>query len=250
MIKKKSSWLFGIITISLCICLYLLSGNFNYKNQALAASHQRINLDELFKESGCQWSETYINAWAVIESDNKSFDDLKNMAIELCHFLNLEGNRQKTVNYKTYQKQVKIEARDQKGLKYDIIITNNEETHVVINIYNNQHFLDTQDYIDKLEDYFHSIKALPRISATLVGTFDGRLDGKERKSIINSLVAKIDGRVTQAMEDERLISIAGYSNNLDTVPMGNINFQIASRYNAYKGKTYLWIGTPLITIEY
>lgn len=246
----KRTWLFGIITISLCICLYLLFSNLNYKNQALAASHQRIKLDELFEESGCQWSETHINAWAEIESGSKTFDDLKDMGVELCHFLNLELNSQKTFNYKTYQKQVKIEARDQKGQSYDIIISNNEKTHVVINIYGNQHFVDTQDYIDKIEDYFHSIKALPRISATLVGTFDGRLDSKERKSIINSLVAKIDGRVTQAMEDERLISIAGYSHILDTAPIANINFQIASRYNAYEGKTYLWMGTPIITIEY
>jgi len=247
--KKKGSWLAGIVTISL-ICLYLLSGNLNYKNQALAASHQRIKIDELFKDSGCQWSETHINAWAVIESGNKTFDDLKNMGIEACDFLNLGENRQIATNSKTYQKQVKIGATDQKGINYDIIITNSEKTHIVINIYNNQLIVDTEELIDKIEGYFHSIKAFPRISTTLVGAFDGRLDSKERKSIINSLVAKIDGQVTQAMEDERLISIAGYSHILDAAPMDNINFHIASRYNAYEGKTYFWAGTPIITIEY
>ena len=77
--KKKGSWLAGIITISL-ICLYLLSGNLNYKNQALAASHQRIKIDELFKDSGCQWSETHINAWAVISLVIKLLMTLKTWA--------------------------------------------------------------------------------------------------------------------------------------------------------------------------
>ena len=250
MIKNKRPWLFGIITIFLCFCLYLLIGNLNYRNGALAASHKKVKIDELFKDLGCQWAQTHINAWAVIETGNKTFDDLKNIGLVLCDFLNLEDNREITTNYDNHQKQVKIRTGDQKGLKYDIIIMNSEKTHIVINIYNDQHFVGTQELIDKIEDYFHSIKALPRISAILAGTFDGRLDSKERKSIINSLVRKIDGQVTQTMEDERLISIAGYSYILDVAPIGNINFQIASRYNAYEAKTYIWAGTPIITIEY
>ena len=70
------------------------------------------------------------------------------------------------------------------------------------------------------------------------------------KIILNGLVTEIDGRVTQTMEDDRLISLAGHSPVIDIPPIESINFQIASRYSEYEGKTYLWTGTPLITIEY
>ena len=29
-----------------------------------------------------------------------------------------------------------------------------------------------------------------------------------------------------------------------------VNVQVAMRYNSYKDKTYLWIGVPVISIEY
>lgn len=241
MVINKKSWFFGVIVVFLCICLYI--------NKALAASYEKMDIDTLFKAAKCQWTQTHINAWTVTDLGNTTIDDLKSMGKEACEFFNLVDLDIST-NCNSHLKQVNIRARDQKYLKYDIIITSSKQTHIVINLFNDQHFIGTQELVSKIKDYFFSIETLPHVSTTHVGIFDGRLDTQQIRSILNGLVTEIDGRVTQTMEDDRLISLAGHSPVIDIPPIESINFQIASRYCEYEGKTYLWTGTPLITIEY
>ena len=250
MILKNKPWIWVVITIVLCFSIYLTLYNVGYRRKALAAGNQRVNMDELLQKTECSWVQTDINSWAKIDIGAMDMKDLKDMAIKAGEFFNLEDDLELSSNHNSHTRQINLRGNDRKGLKYDIIITNSRETHIIINILDNQIFIDTNGIIDKIEDYFHGINVSPNIFATLTGAIQGELDAKQRKSMVKDLIEVIGGKATQTMEDEQLISVAGYSPMIDTAPMDNINFQIASRYNGYRDKTYLWIGTPIITIEY
>ena len=250
---KSRFWIIGIISISLFICLCLVLGKVA-SNKALAASykaskHHKVHVCQLLKDKDYQWIQTNINSWATIEAGDLSIEKLEDMALEASDFFDLQ-RRKISTNGLESGKEVNLEGNDQKGLKYDIIISNREETFVIVNILDKRLFADTKLLEKKIQDYFHSLNTSPRISTILAATIEGRISAKDRESLIKNLIGQIQGEVTQTMEDDQLISLAGYSPILDAAPIDNINFQLASRYNSYRDKTYLWIGTPIITIEY
>lgn len=55
------------------------------------------------------------------------------------------------------------------------------------------------------------------------------------------------------MSEKNLISVSAYSplidNNIE-IEGRKINMNLALRYNAFEDKTYIWLATPVITIEY
>ncbi len=243
----KRSWIGVVIIIFLCISVYLTLYNTGYTGKALAAQKDYISLDKLIEQSGCQWLQTDIYAWAEFDEDYAINEDL---AHRISEFFNLVNHVDLSTTKCGKNIQVKIRGNDQKGLMYDIIITNKTGTHIIINVMDNHLFEDIPIITQKIKDFYRSINAIPSIYTTLTGAFPGQLSKVQRKSIIENLVNGLEARDIQTMEDLQLISIAGYSPLIDTAPMDKINFQVASRYNEYRDKTYLWIGTPVITIEY
>lgn len=247
---RNKAWIIGIIIISLYLSPFLIIDNVSLRNNALAAEYKDLSIDELFKESGSKWVETQINSWAKCSFEKPAISILEDVAKGAGEFFGLEDNLELSYNDYGNICKVHLKGNDQKGLKYDIIIARDKETYMTINIVNDRDFLDTEEIIGKVQDYFNSIGQDPQVSLTITGGFPGKLDTGQKKSIIEALIKKAKGRFIQTMEDDKLISVAGYSPILDTPPIKGINFQIASRYNGYRNITYLWIGTPIITIEY
>jgi len=87
----------------------------------------------------------------------------------------------------------------------------------------------------------------------MIGTFEGKLESSNKVKKITKTLQVINGNKIEGIMDESIISISAYSPNIDRfIYTGNnkMNLNIAMRYNEYEGKTYYWIGSPIITIEY
>lgn len=57
----------------------------------------------------------------------------------------------------------------------------------------------------------------------------------------------------EGMEDENIISVSAYSSKLkEYIKLGSekINLNVAIRYSSFDDKTYIWVATPIIAIEY
>lgn len=238
------------ITIFLFISLSLTMYNIAYKGKTFAADNAMVGIDELLDKSGCKWFQTDISSWGKTTSEGMTIGDLEDIAIGAGEFFNLEDKLELSTSNDLHTKKVNLTGNDKKGLKYEIIVTKDKELHIIVNILNNHSFIDTDIITDEIKKYFQSIQMSPNVYTTLTGTFEGELDTGRRKAIVERLIRDLRGRGSQIMEERGLISIAGYSPVIDIVPMDDINFQIASRYNSYRDKTFLWIATPIITVEY
>ena len=80
-----------------------------------------------------------------------------------------------------------------------------------------------------------------------------RYSTAEKKELIDSLLASVDARTTAYMEDERMVSASGYSRLLhNSVGEGSDSMNITASLctNPTQEGSVLWLGTPVLTVEY
>ena len=91
------------------------------------------------------------------------------------------------------------------------------------------------------------------IRTTYTSVLPGKLDTGRMEQIAGQIFRGLDGEMEEEIRDAGWISKTGYS---DRIPCElhsggkRINLNVALRYNDYEGRTYLWLGTPVISIPY
>jgi hypothetical protein len=106
---------------------------------------------------------------------------------------------------------------------------------------------------DTVLQVFKDYGLKPRVNSCITGTFDGKLDYKRVDQIGSVVLEAAGAKKIEGIKDENLISVSAYSPVMgDSVMTGSekVNLNLAIRYNSLENKTYIWLGTPVIAIEY
>jgi hypothetical protein len=129
---------------------------------------------------------------------------------------------------------------------------------------------DTQSYITvnacgdiqnaKLEDIVESIeKGLKQYSENIHMSLalKGYIKGEARQQTLdrlNSVAFKsLNAQYVEGIKSEKLSSTTAYSPSIKhyvDIKGRKANMQLAARYNSYDNRTDVWLGMPLITVEY
>jgi hypothetical protein len=73
------------------------------------------------------------------------------------------------------------------------------------------------------------------------------------RSKIADAMTSVKAKEVEGLSSEEVNSISAFSGNINSFVLSNnkkVNMQIAMRYSSYDDKTYIWIGSPLIHVEY
>lgn len=132
-------------------------------------------------------------------------------------------------------------------------IVGDSETNIIVDIVQNKgykYIVETSNQVEELlKKYGENIET----TINLTGGQAGRL-GKDQEREIQDLIFKLlKAKRLEVLEDEDFTSITAHSPLIGTyIEYGGkkVNLQLAIRYSQYEDKTYLWLGTPLITISY
>lgn len=126
------------------------------------------------------------------------------------------------------------------------------QTYLVVNVSGRK--LDNfVDYRQKVKEAVISLNGKSKITSCVTGTFNGKLDEAKQNQILENIYGCLKISDTEKMKDEYTFSLMGYS---PLLPKGiqildkTYNVHIAMRYNSEDDKTYIWIGTPVISLEY
>jgi len=126
------------------------------------------------------------------------------------------------------------------------------QTYLVVNV-SGKKFEKFVDYGQKVQEAVISLKGKSKITSCVTGTFDGKLDEAKQNQILEKIYDYLKITDTQIMKDEYTFSLMGYSplfaNGIEILGK-TYNANIAIRYNSEDDKTYIWIGTPVISLEY
>lgn|GEM_PF-2970846 len=225
----------------------------------MAADHGVMG--ELFSSTGFALKACMTNAWARIDHKARSMEELVRMALDTASILDLEEGFGLYQVEEQDRRQVKLNGRTSSGILATVVLYNgqadqrdlrDDETFLSIEMRGT----DSDEYRGlqkRLADVYKGYGSRPRISQVWIGELPGEMGISERRKTVREILERLDGRMVEGINSDRLISITAYSKHFSgglKGPNGLFNFNAAIRYNSYEDKTILWLGTPIITVEY
>lgn len=218
------------------------------------------DLTDIF-DIGCTWLYMDIHAWGNLDMGDLSSSELEKVLCDgaeelfFCDYWDIsEVDHCKT-------KSIAVNGQSDNG--QIITITGNNsvfgvadiqyDTYIIVDIVDIIPWQNWKDNLDRVNTYFNDRDCSPIISCNLIGYYNGKLDSGERKIKCIDVLKKLGATHIETMESDGLISMTGFTANIKGVAKtsrGSVNINVASRYNLYEDRTYIVIGTPVITIEY
>jgi hypothetical protein len=250
-----------VLLSAIIICLTLLP--VSVQGWAVQESFQElVSIEQVLDFVGC--NREYLNAsgWCMLNKDYMSLSDLKSLARKAADFFDLKQSYDFFSSQGNGIRQVSIRGVNKGGQVISIVCQSIQtladknqgyESYIAVDIVDSTHKVNSRAVKALLKEFFDTIGMNPTITVTLVGSFKGRLEPSDMQSICSSLFGCLRARVVEGLHEGGLMSISGYSPALGKgiVSGGRpVNLQVALRYNSYKGRTYIWVGTPIISIEY
>lgn len=242
----------------LLVCALLICGSLEAAAYRTGAYTEEEALVTSFESSGADVLETTISCWTKL---NGRFLDIKQIEAEMAGLadrLNLDG---KTVlkNYESDEwlnKMVLFGSNGEKAYNIAVESVKREaggETYIIIDVSmgRNYRYLisERQNIINALQAEEASIN----FSSCIIGTYKGRLKEEEMDKKSRLALRSIDAKKVEGVENDEFKSISAFSSNVGGYVMSGkarVNVQLAIRYSSYDDRTYIWIGTPLIPMEY
>jgi hypothetical protein len=130
---------------------------------------------------------------------------------------------------------------------------NGGETYAVMDVYIDNSYAGLSAERQKLSNYFAAQNIKPKISSCITGVYDAKLTENDMRAKISDAMTSIKAKEVEGLNNDGLTSISAFSGNINSFVLSDnkkVNIQIAMRYSSYDNKTYIWIGSPLIPIEY
>jgi hypothetical protein len=105
----------------------------------------------------------------------------------------------------------------------------------------------------RIADILEHYGVEPEVNISIIGSLEGQLSEKEVEELCGRAFDSISADKVEGINDDGLISISAFSPSISEAIRVNgrrVNVNMASRYNSFEGKTYIWLATPVIMTEY
>lgn len=207
------------------------------------------NLNTCFKNSGAELIEESVYCWAEIATD----DSPEKVAENIFNSMNLqnasEKGRMDGMYYIAVNKDgllAKVKTRQMNLQKSVYAYVEYSQHNAIMNINNMR---------SVIEDAFLIYDADVSCSVLIQGKYDEKMTIEEMNKKAESLIKASNASYVDGVAYGSLISVCAFSRQLPIREAKNdegekINFNIALRASEANSCTYIWIGYPIITVEY
>ncbi len=258
--KRKIYYAVGVLTLlSIMFVLYQTELVFDYNRG------EKDILVQAFNSSGAAIVETNINSYAastdMFLDQEEVTETVKSLALQMgVDFQDSE----KVENFNHDYNQLSIIGKNKQGDSTVIIVHSMDftdiegsdggfETNIVVDV-------TLGGGIERLSDMQERVKAaveehIQGVRATLciIGSYADNIPEDSMEGIINSVFQTVDALEVERAVYDGLISISAYTPRIgEYIEIGGnrINLNVAMRYNSFEGRTYIWLGSPVISLEY
>jgi hypothetical protein len=132
-------------------------------------------------------------------------------------------------------------------------VDGNGETSLFINFTKKVQFVEINDIIVKVENFFHKYDSPVNITICVVGAFDEDSNLEEIDKNILKTIKLVKGKLIEEYREDGILSYSVFTPYIEEyIYTGSrkMNLNIGLRFNEYENKNYIWIGTPIISIGY
>lgn len=252
---KKAYYVILIMAFSVMLISPFLLKNRQKFEMAETALVKTFNL------SGARIITSEINFYGSLKGNSWDFDRIKQLADELTSGLNVEKDstysRKEIENEQLHKIEISGKTKDKKLVAAYMQVSRESgeqgQNAVSVTVSKDLDGSGLAGIRGSVSAILQKYNITPRVSSCITGNLDGRLTDESIKDICTQMLKSLGARKVESMIDEKLTSISAYSPLIrDSIKVNGkrINLNIATRYNIYEDKTYIWLATPVITIEY
>jgi len=226
------------------------------------SSEEKDPLKRAFLSSGASTEILDVTDWSVINRESMSYADMeKNEDSIIKLFDAKEQNFKTTKESDEMYRILNTEGWIDSDTFLQIILQSVDlpeeyekepQTYLVVSA-SSRNIEKLEELRSKVRDAIVSCKGQSRITTCITGTFDGKLNEAEQDKILEKFARDLKIENLKKTRDDYTVSVMGYSPELSdsiTILEKSYNVNIAMRYNSEDDRTYIWIGTPVISVEY
>jgi hypothetical protein len=139
------------------------------------------------------------------------------------------------------------------SMKPDEALNMEPHSYLVVNIIGDKTFENLNIYNELIRAAIEEAGGTPDVSTCVTGSMEGRLDEEETRELIDEAFSAAGAKSLEALDGMGFFSGCGYTPKITEyieVLGEKVNLNIAVRYNDFESKTFVWIGTPVISVEY
>lgn len=245
--------------IFLGIILSLIFTNFSFTQEYLEGyTYQEEVLMESIENMGAKFIELDIHCSGDFSDEFMTKEEVVFLGKEFVKKLGIKGNIVEKIVEKKGFIQYKIENRTKNPISitvssYQCDGRNKGKTTIFVNPIKREKNSQINGIIEDTQAIFTQYGIKPEITTCIVGGFKGKLKRSDMDKLIIQSIKRVNGKIVDNYNEGNLISITAYTPIFkNKIYSGNekMNYNLAMRYNEYEEKTYVWIGTPIITISY
>lgn len=219
-------------------------------------------LSMAMQATGAKVEEWSISSWVRLPTTELDDNQLEELVKQTMNEIGIYSSGYE-VQYKETKHHKAVEAV---GTSYDlrVVVTaqiifgdnrvGRKEGFLVINVEGKEAANQSMEKIqEKINRIIKKTGSTPQINTCLIGWLDGKLKDREWCDILRNAFMTIDAQVVDKLEAGHFASYTGFSPRIiDSIQVGGkkINLNVAIRYSQYDNRTYITIGSPIITREY
>jgi hypothetical protein len=247
--------IYGLI-IMVLVCL--LTGSLQ---QFAQGRKPEASLFAALSSTGGKVQEVSINAWGQLPDGNVTAEKLKELAASAMKQLGVREDAYTITKTGDADRQsIRAEAVEGNmhitALVQTIKVSSASEAagYVVLNLESNN--CNDRELAKRQQEIKNIIKefgCLPHINTCLTGWLDGKLLKEEWGTRLENAFQAAKATTVDKIQYTDFASYTGYSPAIaDYVQYGNkkVNVNIAMRYSPHDNRTYIIVGSPVITREY
>lgn len=202
------------------------------------------------KTSMVEYYGTYDNEYLPIEKREAL---LRDIAQKLGITRGLETDR----TFEEKRQEISLTKKAKHAVTTLRFITNEEgkeiKQYMIASITLDKDMESAQAHKKKLEKILDEYTKDSRSSANVIGTYDGKLDLDERNEVADGILGDMGARIVTEHRDMQLYTIYAYTTYVSDFVMQEdqaVNVNIAMRYNEEEDKTYVYVATPVLGLDY
>lgn len=213
------------------------------------------------ESTGAQVEEVSINSWTRLPQKQWNDEQLGAIVQQVMVELEVDDNAHLTHRHK--KDQLIVQAEGDSPTVHVITtaqslpskVTNGEkEYYLMITIEGKKTAnLSVNHLQDEIRRITKKNGGQPHISTCLIGWLNGTLRDGKQQELLQQAYQILDGKIIHKLETENVISYTGFTSKImEWLQVGSekVNLNMAMRYSQYTNRTYITIGSPIITREY
>ena len=229
------------------------------EEERITSAFLKEPFETAYSESGAEMVSLSLRNWARLD---KEFHDGADLAILYQDVRNVLGD-DKNLSLEEYDDDgftsIVIQGKAENGAELNLTLQSLKEgndgsgTYLIAESRMSGGEMDLSLLDRYTASIFSAVHAEYNPSLVMEGKYGEVISKKEKRKIIKSVFAAVEGKIKEKVSDGNYLSCSGSSKNIaGGVKSGNhlINLQVVLSDNEEEGATYLYIGSPVVFSDF